>query len=792
MKVSIIYDSKTILNGQQMNFYSEYFNTNSKDSYTMEITQGKSVNLPSNSCFKIISGEGWVNGINIVENNIKGFNTYFGEVVIQAKTNISLSYIDEILPLSNEKENISEDNLRWYLDENSTFLSLKYNILTPDVIKWVSIGKDVNGNNLQLVSPSFAELFIDTSVYNFIASYDNDESVTTPSFKYLNPSKNYIYYDFNDVFLNNGVYSSFKDLILNNTEKDFITKLVQYKPSNFDFISDITSLISYNSFRDVLECIVGGCMMQLSKTIYFDNYNLNLKNYDNYKVYFVSTSTYNFTSNHPIEIIINENYKNILIIWYQGKNCLCKETLNQITYSNTLSPLDEYLGSGLNGLKYTYFDNLLQIKYHYIIRSQKTMEKLPYFLFSSDKNMIENNFVQFNTNYFTQSNNVYCAYNYCNINQNNVFNDNNEQYDNINGVIDYNNYPITYNYRNVNSYSFAFTQKDNYQDNLLKYNKSNTLNFKVLTDILNLPGSIATYIISGKDYLYSSDESPLNITLQNNINKIKTESGKDIYTYSFYYNPKFIDIFEFSYNEDNSLVKEFQTNFTLANTNLINVKKLNQYWYNVVSDDVNFTKIEKITDNVLNLNIDYKTLDIFSSMWDKNFFTNYTLSNNQIVRTPINGYLSDTEQASFFGSKITKLPSEILLSGWDPNNITIDENNDEYIIQYNISKTLLNLVLNNEIFIKNWVEYASNQNIINYIYKNIIEYYLINNNSKVILYYSDFNGNIVEYQNTDGRFFNEMKNFKSELTLNNGDYVYNIIINKTKSLTYYLNVLIKK
>ena len=49
------------------------------------------------------------------------------------------------------------------------------------------------------------------------------------------------------------------------------------------------------------------------------------------------------------------------------------------------------------------------------------------------------------------------------------------------------------------------------------------------------------------------------------------------------------------------------------------------------------------------------------SLWDSKYFINY--DNN--IKSFVSGVNSPTEQSSFFGSKLIKLPKQIVLDKWD-------------------------------------------------------------------------------------------------------------------------------
>ena len=89
----------------------------------------------------------------------------------------------------------------------------------------------------------------------------------------------------------------------------------------FFFIPIISISYTYNKYKNSIETVYSGLKIAISTNK--DIIELaSIENYNKYKFGFISTPSRNYNNNSAIEVIINENNKTILMIWYQGNDLL--------------------------------------------------------------------------------------------------------------------------------------------------------------------------------------------------------------------------------------------------------------------------------------------------------------------------------------------------------------------------------------------------------------------------------------------------------------------------------------
>ena len=226
---------------------------------------------------------------------------------------------------------------------------------------------------------------------------------------------------------------------------------------------------------------------------------------------------------------------------------------------------------------------------------------------------------------------------------------------------------------------------------------------------------------------------------------------------------------EILYKKYRKIVKDF----ILSNTNFAGYKDIPQLWYNKI-----VTAISQLDISTKNA-IDYiDNFNVFKSQWDRNY---YIMDN-----TSVDGYNASMELPAYFGSKLIKLPEIIILDTWDNNTVKYSTINNEYIIEYNLTRQLISIFKNNVDFVINWTDLAVTDKIINnYINDTIINYYNISQSFiNTEMWVKPYNGNVIAFE-TDAEFIQDKAaNITSMLNFVNNEFIYKITVNNYPQKTY--------
>ncbi|MCK9446430.1 hypothetical protein M0Q50_06025 [bacterium] len=779
-----IYDSSSIIDSSKMNFTSEYFYNREDDisTFSVSVKNKENYTLDIQGSYVIVSGEG-----TITQNSIKKpyypnllMNTFNSSIYFEASTNTVISYgvLDGSYNYKSYKNNSSEELIKDYFDSSTL---LKYGLIVPLVSKWVGLGSDARNNPLRLI---LNNNILDVST-NFIPTDEHfTQEITYPSYKYLTPGKraweNYIFYDINDVLYDasSNSYKSFKELIFDNPYVDYFSKLV-YANHNVNATKTRSSLTYYNQYKNTIDTLFLG----VNYSFYIQNIAkniLDIKNYNKYRFSFISTPSKNKTNARPIEVIINENNKTILMIWYQGND----ELNYNMRYSSFL-PGKALLDPSNNGFvtkksPETWYSF---VKTPFIINNSSVSKKLVNLYGIADG---------INTNYEITTVQPYAQFNKMNNGFNSIFIAPNRLGNTINGNIlyvadgdknyqtfsQYIDYIYTSNYNTYGSYTVNYGYNYGRNDNYYENNTTNLTSLKYY--LASSRTSVMYYIIRGDEIITSLDFgktiNPIIITINP-----PREYGS-MTTYNGWFKPKFNNIFEFKANEDNDIINTINKDFIFANTNLRTYNNIPQLWYNKVTSNV--TSLDVSVGNAISYVKDY---NVFKSLWDANYYN--------IDNTLVNGYNCSLELSSFFGSKLPKLPNQITLDKWDNTTLSYTSNTTEIIVNYNLTRSILSLFKTNSIFLNNWSTFLnisnSNNVIDDYIKNTIITYYNISQ-PKIIMnfYYKSYDNNII-HNEYDNSFINDNKqNFNGQLIYQNDEYIYRVIIPKVGKFSYYLSFIL--
>lgn len=761
---------------------SEYFYARENDASTYQLTieAGQNNTITIRNSYIIKSGTGLLNiG---TETRPYAANTVFNtfdknaRIFATSKTSITYAILDGSYNFTSYSTTLKEQDVSFYYDSSAL---LKYSLTSPTIFSWVGVGTDTRNNQYRLMlNPNIL-----TSNFSPAAKSDTRES-TYPVFKYLTPGtrnwEDYVFYDINDTVKYTDAsivyYKTVKDLMLSKPTLDIFSRLIYFN-NDIDNVKNRSTVLYYNSYKNSVDTLFLG----LKLSIIVNNVakgSIDIKKYDRYRFCLISTSSKNKGSRKPIDVIINENTKTILMIWYQGNDVLNYYYMNS-SYLPGKSLLDASDGENRDYRGFvTRKDASLYsfIKTPFVINNS-TLAKWLVNIYDDDvtyDSSLVKPYAQFNySTYSTHSIwNAYCNNNFI---SSNIFNTN-YSYDTFTQAI---TYLYHRNSNAFNDYVINYGYKYSCNDNL--YTK-NTCRVQTL-DYLLQNNNMMVYLIKSNETITSNDFASPPISIIINASK----QFNNMYTYNGWYKPKFVNILEFKSNEDDTLMSIVGKDFTLCNTNLRAYKNLNQLWYNKVVTTV-------LTSDVsAGNNIAYATdFNIFKSLWDKNYFKKRDAG---LIYQNINGYQCSKELPTFFGSKLPKLPDEISLENWSSDIAYTETDDSYYYLCFNISKALLSLFNSNITFVSNWDGLSVTGDMIdNYIVNTVIPYYYIDPNKMEVTYYKKKYDTRLLYYNYDTNFeLNDKQNFYSNLYIVNDEYIFKIRIDKNNNYSYFVKIkLIEK
>lgn len=793
-----VYDS-------DIGYESEYWYNRYDDSstYIKDISLGDFHLIDFRGSFELIEGDGSIY-IGSDASTYSGtsasspfrFNTFNGDASIYATSNTKLVYnvLDGSKSYTSYKNGASEENINDYYQDPSTKKLLKYGLTVPFVTKWEGLGNDVRGNPLRLIlDGSIFEN--DNSPYNtnYISYKDPsnythyDGEITYPSYKYLDSGtkawEDYIFYDINDIIIDNSMNYTIREFMFNNPTIDVFSKLI-YSNKNVAGTKVRSSIVYFNNFKNTIDTIVKG--LNLSMSISSEaNAVININDWDKYRISFISSASRPEGENYPIEMIVNENTETILIIWYQGADNL---NYNQ-RYSSTVG------GKGI-------LDDVNPIENfrNFVDDPNYSHFKTPFYINNSSVSTTISNFYDDKATYDSSAYNLYAQLNWNDINQiNSIFNA--YAYNNVSplGVFShigqYNSFPqyITYVYNpnsatygnNINNYPYTYLTNYNHYAN-------NTLNLDIFQYLIGL-NNVSYYIIQ-EDNIYSNSSfstAPITISINDPRSYKPINSSTGVYTYNGWYRPKFNNILNFNSNETAEIINIVEEDFTLSNTSLLSYDSIPQLWYNKVVETVTSLDVS-VADAIY-----YKeNFNPFKALWDADYFvlaeqTSLTTQNRQ----DINGYNSSLELPSYFGSKVVKLPNEILINNWSNTTTISTDGRSWHTLEYNLTRAIVNKFKTTSDFTNNWAGLSGGDSVIDaYIRNTIIGYYNISKPKILVNQYSkSYDGTRLALTLDDTFVESSSKNIDGTLVFVNNEYIYKIKVPVLPDLTYFFNfILVEK
>ena len=755
-----VYDSS-------LGYTSDYWYNREDDvsTYYIFIPESTSYTVSLPNSYVIESGTGTLsqNGLTRDYSTNTLFNTFDTSVYLSATSATLVTYAilngtqtyKSYSYTASVSTGIKEENVYDFY-ESSTLL--KYGLTVPAVSKWVGRGTDCRNNPILL---RLDTSLLDVST-NFVPTSDHfSQEITYPVFKYLTSGnkawKSYVFYDINDVIYDSdsSVYLTFKEAMFEHPYVDYFSKLV-YSNYNVDSTYSRSSEVYYNKYKNSIDTLITGLNLSIKIQNVAKSF-MNLRDYDRYRFSIISTSSKNKDARHPIEIIINENTKTILIVWYQGN-----DELNYNRRYSTYLPGKALLDTSNYGFVTNSDDYYSFIKTPYFVNNS-TVNKTLQYLYSTPITLGSiSKYAQFNKNL----NGFNSAWN--------AFSNNTIQNSTFLSSLSYNTFSqyVNYSYTTSNNTYGNYVTNYGYQYNSDTNNyTNNTTHIDTLSYLLSTSYSyVMCYIIRGEGIYsnYDFGSCPVSVT----INSPRTY--KNSVTYNGWFNPKFNSILEFNFNEDSSIISIVEKDFTLSNTNLRSYNFIPQLWYNKLTDQVTISDIS--TGNAISYISNY---NVFKSQWDKNY---YIKDGNYI-----NGYECTFELPSFFGSKLIKLPDQLILDTWSSTNATSSETSSEITLSFNLTRVIIDKFKSNLTFTKNWGSFGSDTLSDSYVKETIMTYYNLSvPKIKLDFYIKSYNTQRLFYTYDSVFSLNEKQNFNGQLLYENEEYIYRAIIPKLGNYSYYV------
>lgn len=764
----------TVYDSQNLGFTSQYKYNRDCDlsTYSIFINPGSNYTLELPGSYVVKSGDGNMtqNGITTPYTSLSLMNTFDSSIYFEATTSTIITYgvLNGTHTYKSYKSGAAgnEENIADYYD-SSTLLT--YGLTIPLVSKWNGLGNDCRNNPFRLI---LNDSIFDVST-NFIPDDENfTQEISYPVFKYLTPCgrtwQDYVFYDINDIVYDGTDYYTFKELMFKYPYDDYFSKLV-YSNYNVDATKIRSSIVYYNQYKNTIDVIFMGLNLSIKVENAAKN-TLDIKSYDRYRFSFISTPSRNKDNKRPIEVIINENTRTILMIWYQGND----ELNYNIRYSTFLpgkslldpSDLGFITGTTIEPSSYCF------VKTPFIVNNStinKGVERY-YDVAVSYNNGIVQPYAQLNKGLFNSAWNAFGNNTLSGL----TFNvDAYKNYQTFSQYVDYNYFQNSNTYGNyVLNYGYNYNNNKNWYVN-------NTTNIATLKFLLSTSYNYVMYYILRGNEVYNSFDFGSNINpITIKINPPRLYMGMT--TYNGWFKPSFNNILEFKSDENADFVNVVDRDFTFSNTNLRSYNNIPQLWYNKVVEEV--TQADVSAGNAISYVSDF---NVFRALWDASYFKLW--SGTSV--TDVDGYEAFNELPAFFGSKLPKFPNQITLQNWDITLVTYTESSTEYVFSYNLTRALLSMFKTNNTFLSNWSEFSNTDNIIDgYVKNTVLTYYNISQPKILVnFYYKPYETKVLYYTLGAGFTNDNKQNFNGQLVYENDEYIYKIVIPKTGSFSYFVS-----
>lgn len=753
--------------------------------YTVEQGKFKNMSLIQGSSFIILNGVLYYNsgnsGNSILSKKLNGgyLETNNSNTLVkisQLKPKVVCDYTFDSPLIDFEK----------YFDENDISKDLKYSLLSPTVLNWRGVGMYYDHDSVLKIENILSDAYKNINLGYFTVSNQD----------FFKDSEMYIY---------NSLRSVLKTE--DGKEQDFLTFLSTTKLTDSInlFLTDgqkpIYTVGYYNKYVDNLSFIVYGIKFEISFNTNQHIKNLMLQEYNRYEIYIINDYT-----GDKDEIFIN-TIENVILIVMHNFNFHKFDEKRNIFYSKD------------GKLKTQSMYNWIVTDKHIDINKTEVSGDDVYIPIIKGSSLNEDvggeKFVQMN--YFNQE-----KYMYEQTNENSLM------------IFDYNH--LNRNYLKMD-YLDTFLKSEELDNKFYMYNH----NFDFLPCSLydNKNWIINPYYENEIDYLSESSKTPkemydamikdfaTSLSSENLRIYLKTQTVEDAsmsiietsalnaplkieYTLpnhtkylTDFYNPNFVDVVDFAFNEDETLMKEIGLNCLLGNTLVSQVNKLKNYYGFKIFELNKHGNLKDVNMFVI------PERSVMSSNWDEGYYRLYKNKSFQKV----DGFVPGVEDKSFFGSKGIKLKNvSVEIKEWTGSEISVTSqkisayatNTENHVVgkslnvRINLTQTFCDNFKESDksgsVFRSNWFDFGVNTDIAknNFLKQSLINYFKLNNKNDVQIFAKKKeNGReILLSEPTNISEFSEVKNFDSVYFKENDELFLDITL-PDSSKTYYISYTFK-
>ena len=724
--------------------------------------------------------------------------------------------------------NVSEDRFYNYIDKSddgskyrsTTVRKYPYGVFSGDFRNYTYnlIKENVTFSSLSLTAPH-------TCKWNSVSTNDLGEYIhlmydftnLTDSSSYFIPSDN----EFNrhlgiqvngDKGATFGIYPKYTTNDITSLSEEGVKARECILDENYrisDLLNDVynTNINMskvYNSGDNAVEFISGGVRFRLLSK---DKNVINTDSYIDYSAVFMSTHKPSDENNAPVEVVIDEDRKEICVIWHQ-----CRRSLVDTTVRNDSSA--SMIGSEWTSI----FNRVSPIFTTTDIKNVdsrggklyiKNIGHYDYSYFGPDTVVMLTAISKYDPTYSNQNAAVIMGTVSERTTKNNLILEN----------------PIMYAPDGTSS---SYKPKEATKYNLYHYIKSNMEisdmfavnpldasmrqpeciknNQRTFSELREDVGNISIYLRThngSKYYLNTNNVASLTVSSPMEYKRFEKGSDKKYHTNTYgyvmpcYIEPASLDMLKFAYSDELGLGDELGINLNGLNIHIEDVNKMKQLWINKYTEDKNYCingTCNKFSIDVLH------NVSIFDGPWANARYKKYHSAddfNENSVN--ISGYTIGSEVNTYLSSKALCLKSyvdgtyykELNIMSW--KNTRIDS--IKKTIRLCITDSIMNFISTMSGFPKSWNGY----NYINDSYKNkfiknyILNFIIINNNNVLTLYRGNEKTTGLTFSNiSSNTIVNSLirvPNFTNELVFENGKYYMYITVDEMYE--YYANLNIK-
>ena len=512
-------------------------------------------------------------------------------------------------------------------------------LVSPYNCKWVATGTNVLGNNIKL-----------TYNNNLLKYNDTDDTKSVKSYFIPAVLDSSVQNDANDIFSKlsgyfycpNVQYKKYFSMLFDSEiNDDTVRNLIYNGNSNIDDLiynsSEYRTKYSkvYSRGLNTVEFISSGV-----KVNFKSNYKnvINTDKYNNYSAILITTTGRNPYNSSDVELFIDENSKQIALIWHQNVNSLLYGKNTGTEYTDESGTFYVY-NYPINVSSKRIYSIKSGTGYKLVIPTKSNVQNIS----GQDIFMIGGKNINTNTD-------IFAAY----LDDVSINKPENLNVTKILSKVDGSTYyTVNHILSKDNNVLSEFPENMSKLNNLSELSElylisdSSTFNINVCSfkDLKNTIKNCVVYIKNKDNKLEYYDNKTANLFTVDVIDPveetfIKTNRSNDkFFVHPTYFEPELVDLFEFEYDNE-SAAEAFKKNFRLSNTQIKDVHTIEQLWFLKYSLETKYCT--NINDTAFGLGIDFlNNYSIFKSSWDPEFFNKYTRDVQQDEYDRINLELSN-------------------------------------------------------------------------------------------------------------------------------------------------------